>query len=43
VRRLALGIIISTVGFIAAVLHLYLFDKRFLSLSTLEKVKEKNG
>jgi hypothetical protein len=42
VRRLALGIIISTVGFIAAVLHLYLFDKRFLSLSTLEKVKEKN-
>lgn len=43
VRRIALGLIISTVGFVAAALHVYIFDKRFLSLSTLEKIKQKNG
>lgn len=42
-RRIALGTIISTIGFVAALLHVYIFDKRFLSLGTLEKVKEKNG
>jgi predicted acylesterase/phospholipase RssA len=42
-RRIALGIIISTVGFVAAALHVYIFDKRFLSLSTLQKVKDKNA
>jgi len=28
---------------VAAFIHLYIFDKRFLSLSTLEKIKQKNG
>jgi hypothetical protein len=43
VRRIALGLIISTIGFVAAVLHVYIFDKRFLSLGTLQRVKQKNG
>jgi predicted acylesterase/phospholipase RssA len=42
-RRIALAVLISTVGFVAAFLHLYIFDKRFLSLSTLQKIKQKNG
>ena len=43
VRRIAVGLVISTVGFVAAALHVYIFDKRFLSLGTLQKVKNKNG
>jgi hypothetical protein len=43
VRRIALGLILSTVGFVAATLHVYIFDRRFLSLGTLQKVKDKNG
>ena len=43
VRRIAVGLIISTIGFVAAALHVYIFDKRFLSLGTLQKVKQKNG
>lgn len=43
VRRIAIGLIVSTIGFVAAVLHVYIFDKRFLSLGTLQKVKQKNG
>lgn len=42
-RRVAIAVIISTVGWVAAFVHLYIFDKRFLSLSTLEKIKQKNG
>lgn len=42
-KRIALGLIISTIGFVAASLHVYIFDKRFLSLGTLQKVKDKNG
>ena len=42
-RRIAIAAFISTVGWVAAFIHLYIFDKRFLSLSTLEKVKQKNG
>jgi hypothetical protein len=42
-RRVALGLIISTIGFVAAALHVYIFDKRFLSLGTLQRVKDKNG
>lgn len=42
VRRIALGILVSTVGFVAAALHVYIFDKRFLSLGTLQKIKDKN-
>jgi len=41
-RRVALGLIISTIGFVAAALHVYIFDKRFLSLGTLQRVKDKN-
>jgi len=43
VKRIALGLIISTIGFVAAALHVYIFDKRFLSMGTLQKVKAKNG
>jgi len=43
VRRIAVGLIVSTIGFVAATLHVYIFDKRFLSVSTLQKVKDKNG
>jgi hypothetical protein len=42
-RRLAIALVISTVGWVAAFVHLYIFDKRFLSLSTLEKIKQKHG
>ncbi|HEU4837171.1 MAG TPA: patatin-like phospholipase family protein [Pyrinomonadaceae bacterium] len=42
-QRIALGLIISTIGFVAAALHVYIFDRRFLSLGTLQKVKDKNG
>ncbi len=42
-RRVVVAAAISTFGWAAAFIHLYLFDKRFLSLSTLEKVKQKNG
>ncbi|HEY0760971.1 MAG TPA: tetratricopeptide repeat-containing protein [Pyrinomonadaceae bacterium] len=42
-RRIAIAAFISTFGWAAAFIHLYIFDKRFLSLSTLEKVKQKNG
>jgi hypothetical protein len=42
-RRLAVALFISSFGFVAAFIHLYIFDKRFLSLSTLEKIKQKNG
>jgi hypothetical protein len=42
-RRIAIAAFISTFGWAAAFIHLYIFDKRFLSLSTLQKVKQKNG
>src|ERR1700752_923925 len=42
-RRVAIAAVISTFGWAAAFIHLYIFDKRFLSLSTLEKVKQKNA
>jgi hypothetical protein len=42
-RRIALAGFISTVGFFAAVIHVYIFDRRFLRLSTLEYVKRKNS
>ena len=42
-KRIALGLLVSTIGFVAAVTHVYIFDKRFLSLGTLQKVKQKNG
>jgi predicted acylesterase/phospholipase RssA len=42
-RRLLLAIFISTFGFLAAVLHLYIFDKRFLALGRLETIKKKRA
>ncbi len=39
-KRVAIAVFISTIGWVVAFIHLYIFDKRFLSLSTLEKVKE---
>ena len=42
-RRVAIAAVLSTFGWAAAFIHLYIFDKRFLSLSTLERVKQKNG
>ena len=42
-RRIALAFALSTVGFVAAVLHLYIFDKRFLRLSSLATIKEKSS
>jgi hypothetical protein len=42
-RQIAKAAIISTIGFVAAFVHIYIFDRRFLHLSTLEKVKQKNG
>jgi len=42
-RRVAIASFVSTFGCAAAFIHLYIFDKRFLSLSTLEKIKQKNG
>ncbi len=40
-KRLILAVFISTFGFVAAVLHLYIFDRRFLTLGRLETVKKK--
>lgn len=42
-RRIAIATFVSTFGCAAAFIHLYIFDKRFLSLSTLEKIKQKHG
>jgi hypothetical protein len=42
-RRIAIAAFLSTFGWVAAFIHLYVFDKRFLSLSTLKKIKQKNG
>jgi predicted acylesterase/phospholipase RssA len=42
-RRLAIAVFISTFGWVAAFVHLYVFDQRFLRLSTLERIKQKNG
>jgi hypothetical protein len=40
-RRVALAAFMSTIGFVAAVVHLYIFDKRFLSLSSMRVLKQK--
>jgi predicted acylesterase/phospholipase RssA len=42
-RRLVLAVLLSTFGFVAAVLHLYIFDKRFLALGRLETIKKKEA
>jgi predicted acylesterase/phospholipase RssA len=42
-RRVAIAAFLSTFGWVAAFIHLYIFDRRFLRLSTLQKIKQKNG
>jgi hypothetical protein len=41
-RRIVMATLLSTIGFVVSVLHLYIFDKRFLSLGTLQAVKKKS-
>jgi predicted acylesterase/phospholipase RssA len=43
VKRVAVATFVSTIGFVAALLHLSIFDRRFLRLSSLERVKKKCG
>jgi predicted acylesterase/phospholipase RssA len=40
-RRIVMAVLLSTIGFVVSVIHLYIFDKRFLSLGTLQAVKQK--
>jgi predicted acylesterase/phospholipase RssA/MinD-like ATPase involved in chromosome partitioning or flagellar assembly len=40
-RRAAVAAVLSTVGCVAACLHIYIFDRRFLKLGSLERVKQK--
>jgi predicted acylesterase/phospholipase RssA len=41
-RRIVMAALLSTIGFLVAVIHLYIFDKRFLTLGTLRAVKQKS-
>ena len=41
-KRVAMATLVSTIGFVAALLHLSIFDRRFLSLSSLERVKQES-
>ena len=40
-RRIAVAAVVSTIGFAAALIHIYVFDTRFLRLSSLRRVKQK--
>jgi predicted acylesterase/phospholipase RssA/MinD-like ATPase involved in chromosome partitioning or flagellar assembly len=40
-RRIAVATVVSTIGFVVALVHLYIFDHRFLRLSSLQRVKQK--
>src|ERR1051325_2352156 len=40
-RRILLALALSTVGFIASFVHIFIFDKRFLRLGSLSAVKAK--
>jgi MinD-like ATPase involved in chromosome partitioning or flagellar assembly/predicted acylesterase/phospholipase RssA len=42
-RRLALGVALSTIGFVAALIHLSIFDRRFLSLGSISNLKKKSS
>ena len=42
-RRVALAAFVSTIGFLVALIHIYIFDRRFLRLSSLQTVKEKSS
>jgi len=41
-RRIVMATLLSTIGFVASVIHLYIFDRRFLRLGTLQAVKQKS-
>ena len=41
-RRIVMALLLSTIGFLVSVIHLYIFDRRFLRLGTLQTVKQKN-
>jgi predicted acylesterase/phospholipase RssA len=41
-RRIAIATFVTTFGFLAAVAHLYFFDRRFLHLGSLKVVNQKN-
>jgi predicted acylesterase/phospholipase RssA len=41
-RRIVMALLLSTIGFLASVIHLYIFDRRFLRLGTLQTVKQKS-
>jgi predicted acylesterase/phospholipase RssA len=41
-RRIVMAALLSTIGFVVSVVHLYIFDRRFLRLGTLQTVKQKN-
>lgn len=41
-RRIVMATLLSTIGFVASVIHLYIFDRRFLRLGTLDAVKQKS-
>jgi predicted acylesterase/phospholipase RssA len=43
IRRIGLTALLCTVGFVAAFLHLYIFDRRFLRLGSLDAVKRKRA
>ena len=42
-RRIAIATFVSTLGFIAAVTHVYLFDRRFLHLGSMRVINKKNA
>jgi hypothetical protein len=41
-RRIVMATLLSTIGFVVSVVHLYIFDPRFLRLGTLQAVKKKS-
>jgi len=41
-RRIVMAVLLSTIGFLVSVVHLYFFDRRFLRLGTLQVVKQKS-
>lgn len=41
-RRIVMAVLLSTIGFVVSVVHLYIFDRRFLRLGTLQVVKQKS-
>lgn len=42
-RRIALASVLSTFGFLAALIHVYVFDKRFLKLGSMKTLQKKRA